>query len=198
MKSVKRPYQMSFRARSAEATRARILESATSLFLAREPDAVTLAAIAGGAGVTLQTVLRKFGSKDELFAAAARERARQVSAGREPAAPGPRAAVRALVASYEQLGQLNWRLLRYEGQQPVLGRILRSARRLHRDWVERSFADVLPRRGAARERRVDALFTVLDFYVWKLHRRDLGRSRAQTEAVMLGLVAAINRPQEPR
>ena len=43
----------------------------------------------------------------------------------------------------------------------------------------------------ARERLVSALFTVLDFYVWKLNRRDLGKSREATEALMVSLVEAV-------
>jgi hypothetical protein len=89
------------------------------------------------------------------------------------------------------MGEDNWRMLRQEGHQPMMGVVLAKARALHRGWIEQSFARQLPARGAARERMIDALFTALDFYVWKLHRRDLGRSRAETEALMLGLVEAI-------
>ena len=188
----KRSYRMGARAAAAERTRLAIIDAVVELFMERDPDAISLEAIAERAQVTLQTVLRKFGSKDGLFEAAAQVRRAAVLQSRQPERPGdPRAAIRALVASYETLGDLNWRMLRFEAQIPALRPVLDGARALHRGWIESSFADLLSARGALRERRVDALFTATDFYVWKLHRRDLGRSRAQVEATMLGLVEAL-------
>ena len=191
MKVVKRPYRQGARAEGAQATRARILDVATALFWDNDFDAITLERIAAEAGVTPQTVLRRFGSKDGVFAVALEERADAVMDRRKPAAADPAAAVKAVVASYEEIGDANWRMLRFERQQPMLGAVLAKARALHRAWIEQSFALVLPERGAARERMIDALFTALDFYVWKLHRQDLGRARRETEGLMLGLVNAI-------
>ncbi len=192
MNMPKRPYRMTARAKAAEQTRRDIIDAAARLFMEDDPDRITLEAIAARAGVTLQTVLRKFGSKDGVFAAAAEHKNAEVARSREPDRPGDRpSAVRALIASYEQLGDLNWRLLRFEGPIGALHHILVTARALHRDWIARTFAELLPRRGAGRERRIDALFTVTDFYVWKLHRLDLGRTRAETETAMLLLVDAL-------
>jgi hypothetical protein len=129
-----------------------------------------------------------------VFAAAAEVKSAEIARSREPEHPGDRAgAMRALFASYEQMGEVNWRLLRFEHQDGALHQILIDARALHRDWVARTFAELLPRRGAERERRIDALFAATDFYVWKLSRRDLGRSRAETEASVLLLVDALVR-----
>lgn len=193
-----RVYRQGARALAAEQTRERILDAAFELFLAHDFEDVTLEAVAAKAGVTLQTVLRKFGSKDGLASATIEERADRVMEPRKPAGPSPRAAVAALVASYEQIGDANWRMLRHESQQPMLQQALRYARALHRGWIEDSFARELPAREAERQRMIDALFTVLDFYVWKLHRRDLGRSREETEALMLGLVDAVIRTRRTR
>lgn len=187
----KRVYRQTARAEAAEETRSRILDATVALFLARDFDDVTLDEIAKRAGVTLQTVLRKFGSKDELVAATIEERSGHVMAERVPTAPGVGAAVAALVSSYEAIGDANWRMLRQEHQHPMLHRLLAKARALHRTWIEASFAAQLPARGAARERTIDALFTALDFYVWKLHRKDLGRTRAATESLMAEMVNAI-------
>jgi AcrR family transcriptional regulator len=190
----KRRYRMVARADAARRTGRAIIDAAAALFWERDPDEITLEAIAARAGVTLQTVLRRFGSKDAVFAAAAEVKSAEIARSREPDDPGDRAgAMRALFASYEQMGEVNWRLLRFEHQDGALHQILVDARALHRDWVARTFAELLPRRGAERERRIDALFTATDFYVWKLSRRDLGRSRAETEANMLLLVDALVR-----
>ena len=190
----RRRYRMGARAEAAERTRRAIVDATAALFWERDPDEITLEEIAARAGVTLQTVLRRFGTKDAVFAAAAEVKSAEVARSREPERPGDRAgALRALFASYEKLGVVNWRLLRFEDQNPVLHRILVDARALHRAWIERTFAELLPRSGAERERRIAALFTVTDFYVWKLHRADLGRSRAETEAQILLLIDAVAR-----
>jgi AcrR family transcriptional regulator len=187
----KRAYRMVARAEAAEETRRSIIDATVELFRENDPDDIALESIAARAGVTLQTVLRRFGSKDRVFAAAAEDKSAEIVRSREPERGGPRAAVRALVASYEHIGELSWRLLRFEAQNPTLHAVLVNARALHREWIERVFADALPGRGGARERAVDALFAVTDFYVWKLNRIDLGRSRAETEATMLRLVEAV-------
>lgn len=190
----RRRYRMGARADAAERTRRSIIEATAALFWERDPDQITLDEIAARAGVTLQTVLRRFGSKDAVFAAAAEEKSVEVARSREPERAGDRpAAMRALFASYERISELNWRLLRFENQNAVLHRILVKARALHRDWIARTFAEVLPRSGAERERRIDALFTVTDFYVWRLNRTDLGRGRTETEAHILLLVDAVVR-----
>lgn len=185
---------MGARAEAAERTQRAIIDATAALFWERDPDEITLEEIAARAGVTLQTVLRRFGSKDALFAAAAEVKSVDVMRSREPQRAGDRAgALRALFASYEQMAAVNWRLLRFERQNEVFHRILVKARALHRDWIARTFAELLPRSGVERGRRIDALFTVTDFYVWKLHRVDLGRSRGETEALILFLIDAVVR-----
>jgi AcrR family transcriptional regulator len=183
---------MGARADAAEQTRQRILQAALELFLTRDPDEITLEAIAERAEITLQTVLRKFGSKDALFAAAAEHKSAEIVRSREAGRSGdPAAALRTLMASYEQMGELNWRLLRFEKHHPSFHTILVQARANHRAWLERAFEADLPPAGSEREHTLDALFSVTDFYLWKLHRLDLGRSEAETEAVLLGLVQAV-------
>lgn len=180
------------RAAAAEETRRRIVEAAVELFRHHDADEITLEAIAARSGVTLQTVLRRFGSKEGVFAAAADDKHAEIVLAREPEKAGDaRAAVRALIASYEEMGDLNWRLLRHETQNAALREVLMRARAGHREWIVQNFEAALPRRGAARERAIVQLFTVTDFYVWKLNRVDLGRDRAETEKTMLSLVEAV-------
>jgi AcrR family transcriptional regulator len=189
-----RAYRMAARAQAAERTRRRILDAAVALFSRRDFAEVTLDAVAAEAGVTLQTVLRRFASKERLFAEAARERAGEVMAAREPARPGDtRSALRALARSYEAIGDLNWRLLRQEHLSPAVAELLATARRLHRAWLAGAFARLLPARGRERERRLDLLFAATDFYVWKLCRRDLGLAPAATVDRMASLVGALER-----
>src|SRR5262249_4056980 len=96
---------MSARAEAAERTVARIHEAAADLFRSRPFPEVTLQAIADAAGVTLQTVLRRFGSKEQLFISAANAQADTVMRRRAIDAGGDvKTIVRTLVASYEEMG----------------------------------------------------------------------------------------------
>lgn len=191
----KRPYRMDARAAAAGQTLARIHAAATELFRTRPFADVTLQAIAERAGVTLQTVLRRCGTKERLFEAAAMATADQVMASRAvPAGADTARAVETLVASYEDMGDLGWRGLVQEDQFPWIKARFDDARRRHRAWVEACFAEALRgTRGEERERRVLLLFAATDFYVWKLYRRDLGLDRATVTKRMVDLVDAVVR-----
>jgi AcrR family transcriptional regulator len=193
MRQQKRPYRMAARAEAAERTAQRIHDAAVDLFRSRPFAEVTLQAVADRAEVTLQTVLRRFGSKDELFEAAAARFAARVFESRVPPHAGDvGAAIEALVASYEAMGDLGWRALCQEDQSGLVAAVLDGARAGHRRWVESSFAHLLPARaGAERERRVLLLFGATDFYQWKLLRRDLGRDRQTTIRTMVEWVEAL-------
>jgi AcrR family transcriptional regulator len=64
-----RPYTLGAREVAMRETRVRILESAHALWRERWHDEVTLADVAAGAGVSVQTVVNHFGGKDALIAA---------------------------------------------------------------------------------------------------------------------------------
>ena len=194
-----RRYQMKARADSAEATRLSIIGAAIALFMEGDWAEVSLEAIALRAEVTLQTVLRRFGSKAGLFSATVEQIAAEVERLRVPEVPGDvRAAIRALVGTYETFGTLNWRLLCHESQDPALPALLERARTVHRSWLQQVFAAHLSESTREREHRLSLLFAATDFYVWKLSRKDLGRSRRHTEQLMLELVQALLRQFEPK
>ena len=184
---------MGARAIAVERTSTRIMEAAVVLFRSRPFAEVTLQAIADAAGVTLQTVLRRFGSKENLFGSAADAHSDGIRKSREVTTPGDvPEIVRTLVASYEQMGDLNWRGVSQEDQFPLIKQLFDMARENHRRWVEVNFAGALaPARGAERERRTLLLFAATDFYIWKLYRWDLGRSREWTTGRMSDLVTAL-------
>jgi AcrR family transcriptional regulator len=186
---------MGARAQAVERTSTRIIEAAVALFRSRPFVEVTLQAIADAAGVTLQTVLRRFGSKENLFRSAADAQSDDIRKTREVTNPGDvPEIVRTLVASYEQMGDLNWRGVSQEDQFPLIKQLFDMAREDHRRWVEANFTDILaPARDAERERRTLLLFAATDFYIWKLYRWDLGRSREWTTARIIDLVTALIR-----
>ena len=71
MKSVStgRSYHMTARAEAAEQTERNILAAAVALWREHSPEQITLAMIAERSGVTVQTVIRRFGSKEGVIAA---------------------------------------------------------------------------------------------------------------------------------
>lgn len=190
--AARRRYTMSTRAAAAAATHERILESATLEFLTRPYEQVSLEDVATRAGVTVQTVLRRFGSKEALVAAAAAAGLARVQEDRNLAPVGNLAgAVHNLVDHYEEWGERVLRMLAQEEQVPPLRNVVDAGRGLHRRWVERTFAPWLQGARASRGRRLAQLIAVTDVYVWKLLRRDQGLSRSTTEQALFEIVQRI-------
>jgi AcrR family transcriptional regulator len=184
---------MGARAEAAAATGERILDAAEELFWAGPVERISLDALASRAGVSVQTVIRRYGSKDGAIVAAAERASRRVRAQRDEAPVGDVAgAVANLLDHYEALGERALRLLAEEDSSPTMRAITADGRRLHRDWVQRTFAPQLAGlRGARRARRVAQLVGVTDVYMWKLLRRDAGLSRAQVEVALRELIDGL-------
>ena len=193
MKSKRRPYRMRARADAAAETARRIVNAMQELFAEQPFDEITVAAVAERARVTVQTVLRRFGSKDGLFVAAVQEGRAQILAQRGAAPVGnPASAVNSLFEHYERWGRMVLRLLEQEERIPQIGAIAREGRRTHAEWVDRVFEPQLDRqRGRARSRRRTQLIVLADVYVWKLLRLDLGVPRAGAEEIVLGMIDAV-------
>jgi AcrR family transcriptional regulator len=189
-----RAYNQTLRAEKTADNEERILDAAERLFGELLFDRVTLAAIASAAGVSVPTVQRRFGTKEEVSAAVgARIRGRVESQRRDPPVDDIAGALRQLVDHYEAEGDMTWHLLRQEADVPQLGQALKRGRAMHRSWVETVFFSPETDRVAkgARRQRIDALVAATDLFVWKLLRRDLGRRRSEVHAIMLAMVEAI-------
>ncbi len=195
MKATPRPYVMTARADSAAATRARLIDSAAALLAGNTFDGMTLEAIAAGAGTTVRTALRIFGSKEMLFAEALHSLG---ELGHGPVVPGDiDASVSGAYDFYEKVGDAVIRWLADEPRLPVMREHLNIVRRHLRAWVGESFAPALARlEGGARKQMHDALIVAFDVYAWKLLRRDFGLSRKAAEAVVRRIVVALTREGE--
>jgi AcrR family transcriptional regulator len=189
----KRPYRMGARAEAAEETRRRILEAVISLHMERFYDQISLEDVAERAGVTVQTVLRRFGTKEGLIDAASEVARERVISQRSEAPVGDVAgAVENLVDHYEEWGESTLRLLAQEDQVPAIRRATDAGRSMHHEWVERTFSPLLEgRAGEVRERLLAELVAVCDVYFWKILRRDLGLGREQTELALKETIAAL-------
>lgn len=187
-----RAYRQQARAQAAEATGARILAAFRRRLCDDWYDQITLDEVARDAGVTVQTVLRRFGDKEGLLAAAWESLAQEVQARRVVAPGDAVGAVRVIVADYEAMGDLVMRALAQEERFPALAAMNDIGRAHHRAWIETAFAPWLDGLAAPqRRRRIDALVAATDLYIWKLVRRDMGRSARHVRNIMIDLVAGI-------
>lgn len=190
MKST-RPYTMTARARAVEATRTSILEAVRELSETRMLRDIALEDVAARAEVSVQTVLRQFGSRAALLEAAAAHVRESVEQERQVPRGDVAQALRVLVDHYEKRGDPVLLLLAQERSEELAARATGMGRALHRAWVEDVFAPFLPAADAARARAVDLLVVATDLYTWKLLRRDRGLSRAGTRERMEALVRMV-------
>jgi AcrR family transcriptional regulator len=188
-----RPYRQVARAARAAATGERILDAFLLRFWADPAHQPSLDEVAREAGVSVQTVIRRFGGRDGLVAAASERESARVAAERDPASVrSPEEAVTQLVAHYERMGDQVLVMLAEEARVPALRDIVAQGRATHRAWCETVFATHLAGLDEpARTRRVAQLVAVTDVYTWKLLRRDSGLDRAATEGAMTELLTSL-------
>ena len=189
----KRPYRMGARALAAEETGRRVIRAALEMFGEGPFEDITLDAVAGRAGVTLQSVLRKFGSKAGLIAAAATQGAEQVMSQRDQAPVGDvHGAIANLFDHYEEWGDVALRTVAQEERYEEIAEIARNGRALHAAWVERVFEPELKRRrGNARAMRRAQLVAICDVTMWKLLRREMKWSDTQAMAYFARVARAL-------
>lgn len=188
--SSSRSYRMGARAHATAETRTRILRAVLDLHIERFHDQITLEDVAERAGVTVQTVLRHFGSRDALVTAAAEQATSDVLAQRNTAPVGDvEGAVENLIDHYEEWGRSSLRLLVQEEQVPQLRAVADRGRALHYAWVDRTFGPLLADTSDALLR--SKLIALTDVFTWKLLRLDLGLDRTETESALAGMIGAV-------
>jgi AcrR family transcriptional regulator len=195
-----RRYIQTARAEAAEATARRIAAAFLARLLTQWFDEITLDRVAADAGVTVQTVIRRFGGKEGLLSEAVKILAEQIHSKRSIPAGDLRLMAERLVEDYEQTGDAIVRLLALEPRHPALAEFLEIGRRYHRNWVAGLLESRLaPLDSAARKRATDALVIATDVYTWKLLRRDMGRSAPAVTATIERLIhAAIGEFAKPQ
>lgn len=159
-------------------------------------DEIRLEDVARDADVSVQTLIRRFGGKEGLVEAAVRLFGEEVRARRSVAPGDTDAALCALIDDYEVSGDLVIRILAQEDRHPAVRSATDVGRAGHRQWLSEAFAPALAQLGAAeRQTCLDALVAATDVYLWKLLRRDMGRSREDLRALLqLFVEAALRAP----
>jgi AcrR family transcriptional regulator len=185
------------RAASAANTRSRILRALVDLSTQKLTIDIVLNDVATRAGVSVQTILRHFGSRDGLFEAAVEFATAEIVEERKAPTGDVPAAVAAIVYHYEVRGDWVIAMLGQELADARIRRITDLGRQTHRAWVNTVFAPQL-HRDDGRRADADLLVVATDVYTWKLLRRDRGLDRSQTERAMRHLVEAVLSSSNPR
>lgn len=189
--SPKRVYRQSARASAAEATGERIVEAFFAAMQERWFDEIKLDEIAREAGVTAQTVIRRFGSKEGLLDALRQQMDVKVGARRDVPEGDVHGVVAALLSDYEEHGRIMMRMLEQENRFAACRAVTDHGKAMHRMWITKAFRPWLaPMAAAARQKAEDSLVVAGDLYVWKLVRGDMQRSLGEYRDIMETMLAA--------
>jgi AcrR family transcriptional regulator len=191
-----REYRMSARADSAELTRERIVDAMLARFATAPYERIRLDDIAADAGVTVQTVIRRFGGKPGLMTTVVERELGRIAAAREEAsgaAPTPADIIAALVQHYERYGDLILKTYSEAPLVPGLPELAARGREYHVDWCQRAFGDVLDPAldGVTRRRRLAQIVAICDATTWRILRADGALTPTETERALLELLTPL-------
>lgn len=191
VRAAKRIYRQSTRALAAEATAESILDAFGRQLRERWFDEIRLEEVAREAGVTIQTVLRRFGSKEGLLNAEHQRLGDEIRQRREVEPGDVDGAIASIIEDYEKVGDLIVRMLAQEDRYLAVKAMTDVGRRMHHEWIAEAFrpwlAEMTPQ---ARRCATDALVVAGDIYVWKLIRRDMKRPVAEYRTLIEHMCAA--------
>jgi AcrR family transcriptional regulator len=183
----KRSYQMIQRAEQVALNDRKIIEAMADLWLELPLSELTLDKVSQRSGVTVRTILRKFGSKEGLFKACIEIDGERFTSKRMQVKPGDLPGiVDALLEEYERMGNALIRTLTVEYEYPATQTLLHEARKFHREWCIRVFEPFLCKvESGSYEIVLSAFITATEFYLWKLLRKDMGKSMEHTRRIFL-------------
>jgi AcrR family transcriptional regulator len=174
---------MSARAAAAEDTATRVVDAMLERFSRLPYDQIRLDDVAADAGVTVQTVMRRFGSKAGLMRATVQRELQHVAASREAgASDGIDAILADLVAHYETYGALILKTYAESGMVDGLAPLAAAGREYHLDWCRRTFGQLLDPEldDLTRTRRLAQVTAACDATTWRILRVDAGLDVEQT------------------
>ncbi len=188
-----RPYKQTARAVAQQRTRDALLDAATEEFYGGRWQQASLEVLAKKAGVTKQTLLRQFGSKEELLLKALLRAYQEIRDQRWSAPKGNlRGVVDNLLDHYETWGERSLSLGALRNDLGDLDTFAQAAREFHYAWVDYAFGPWLEgRRGKARARCRAALIAVCDVQFWWILSHDLGLARTEVRATLLNVIKGL-------
>jgi AcrR family transcriptional regulator len=189
-----RQYRMSARADAAELTGQRIIDCMLARLRTTPYERIRLDDVAADAGVTSQTVIRRFGSKPVLMTTTVERELGRIAAKREAALRSSSAeTIRALIEHYDEYGLLILKTYSEAPLVPGLPEIVERGRAYHLDWCRRAFSEHLPPQSddASRKRRLAQIVSICDATTWRILRFDGDLSSAQTELAITELLTPL-------
>lgn len=186
---------MTSRAGEAERTRDRIVDAMLQRFARLPFGQIRLEDVAADSGVTVQTVIRRFGTKAGLLVATVERELGRIAANRAAiAGASARETIEALADHYEVYGAL---ILKAYAEADLVDGLVELAKRgrdFHVTWCRSAFA-VDTQTGAAgsveRERRLAQIVAVCDARTWSILRLDSGLSAEQTALALLEMILPL-------
>lgn len=186
----RRPYKKVAREQSQQRTRDALLEAAIEEFYGDRWATTSLEALSARAGVTKQTLLRHFGSKEGLLIQALVRGASQVLDERWSAPVGDvDGAIENLLDHYEVWGRRARQIEAWQDAPSVLAKLSQAGRQVHYQWVEFAFAPQLEGLDeAAFVKRRAELIVVCDVQTWWTLSHDLELPRTAIKTILVELV----------
>jgi AcrR family transcriptional regulator len=188
-----RSYKQVARAQAQERTRDALLNAAMEEFFGDRWQKTSLEKLSAKAGVTKQTLLRHFGSKDGLLLQAIVRSGAQIFDQRWSVPAGSiEDAVENLLDHYEEWGERALRLGSWQDGPALLAQLSRMARQVHYDWVGYVFDPWLEDlQEPARSRLRATLIALCDVHAWQVLVHDLGLERAEVQATLTSAIQAV-------
>ena len=193
-----RTYRMTARADAAERTGERITDAMLRRFAELPYARIRLEDVAADAEVTVQTVIRRFGTKHGLLAATVEREFTRLATERAAAmGTSPQATLHALVRYYEDHGALILKLYAEADQAPGVPELATRARSYHVSWCREAFFEALDHglEKRTRDRRLAQVVAICDATTWRILRFDGHLSPKQTEKALLELLLPLLPPQ---
>ena len=193
MNSGKTHYNNKNRNKKAEENKIGIIKAVGRLWMQYPINEITLEMIAQDAGVTTRTILRKFGSKENLVAESLSYDPAGISAERDNVKVGDiDDLLRTLLSNYENMGEAAIRTIFLEPGFEIARKIGEQGRKQHRAWCIKVFAPYLPdRKSKEFEIQLNSFIAVTEIYLWKLLRKDQKLSKAKTFTIFKNMVEGV-------
>jgi AcrR family transcriptional regulator len=186
-----RVYTMTARAVAAEQTAARTIDAMLERFGRLPYDQIRLDDVAADAGVTVQTVIRRFTSKAGLMRATVERELGRIAASREVGASAELDGILSdLAAHYETYGALILKMYAEAAMVDGLAPAVAAGRDYHLSWCRRTFEERLDPGldRMIRDRRLAQVTAACDATTWRILRLDAG---LDTEQALLALVEMV-------
>ena len=200
MNTKTRTYDSSKRKAQAEARRTLMLKCAAQLLADSGTDEFRLEDVAQAAGVSVQTILRAFGSKDGLviktleFEAPS---ALDMSVYDNIRIEDVGDMIRTMFQVYDKIGDLVIHALAHEHRSPEFQKSLDVGRAFHKGWIaDACDIHIAKRPPDERAAMFHALLAATDIYVWKILRRDEGLSLEDTVATVTFTLKSLIQEKE--